>query len=83
MVESARRPALQESTAAWLRSLRAQMVEVMTVLGSADPEIDARLLLAVITGLEADSLADEPGLAQRTVIRSLCRHFTHEREDNS
>ncbi|SCX44325.1 transcriptional regulator, TetR family [Klenkia marina] len=59
MVESARRPALQESTAVWLRSLRGQMVEAMTALGSAVPELDARLLLAVISGLEVDSLADE------------------------
>ncbi|WP_165617460.1 TetR/AcrR family transcriptional regulator [Klenkia soli] len=71
MVESARRPALQESTAGWLRSLRAQMVEAMTALGSADPEIDARLLLAVISGLEVDSLADEPGPTQRDVVRSV------------
>lgn len=71
MVESARRPALQELTAGWLRSLRTQMVEVMTALGSADPEIDARLLLAVISGLEVDSLADQQGPGHRDTVREI------------
>ncbi|WP_091060081.1 ABC-F family ATP-binding cassette domain-containing protein [Klenkia brasiliensis] len=75
MVKSAWRPALQESAAGWLRSLRAQMVEVMTTSGSADSEIDARLPLAIISGVDVDSLGDIDGPRRGLARTALGRLF--------
>ena len=65
-IEGVRRPALARASAAWQGTLNAQVQAVMATLNSPSPKADARLILAVLAGLEVDQLAIDCGRAMLT-----------------
>lgn len=69
--ESARRENLRRASAAWLQSLTAHLEATVTALSSSSPKTDARLILAVLAGLEVDNLGARPGPADRRAIRAM------------
>lgn len=68
---SVRRENLQRASAAWLQSLLAHLEATVTAFSSLSPKTDARLILAVIAGLEVDNLSVPPGPAEERVIRAV------------
>ena len=82
--EAARRPELapvcREWTAAWEEALGG----VFTSLGAADPELEARMFLAMLDGLLLSQLAAPEPEVERTVIRpALDAWFTRIPTDQS
>lgn len=71
LTESARRANLRRASAAWLHSLTAHLEETVAGLSSSSPTTDARLILAVLAGLEVDNLGARPGLADQRAIRDV------------
>jgi TetR/AcrR family transcriptional regulator, regulator of biofilm formation and stress response len=69
--ESARRANLWRASAAWLQSLTAHLEATAADLSSSSPKIDARLILAVLAGLEVDNLGASPGPADQRAIRAM------------
>lgn len=69
--ESVRRENLRRASAAWLQSLTAHLEATVTALSSSSPKTDARLILAVLAGLEVDNLGARPGPADRRAIRAM------------
>jgi DNA-binding transcriptional regulator YbjK len=70
IVEASRRRELARASSAWQQSFRAQLHNTFERLGSPDPGADARLMMAVIAGLEVDNLTRVPlEPAQITDIR--------------
>jgi len=68
---SVRRENLQRASAAWLQSLLAHLEARVTAFSSLSPKTDARLILAVIAGLEIDNLGVPPGPAEERAIRAI------------
>lgn len=68
---AARRENLQRASAAWLQSLLAHLEATVTGLSSLSPKTDARLILAVLAGLEVDNLSVPPGPAGERAIRAI------------
>lgn len=66
--ESTRRESLQRASAAWLQSLQAHLEATVTALSSSSPKTDARLILAVLAGLEVDNLSAP---LERTTERAI------------
>lgn len=77
LCESARRENLQRATAAWLQSLQAHLEATVTALSSSSPKTDARLILAVVAGLEVDNLGAPPGPANEQAIRATLERLLH------
>ena len=77
LLGASRRADLARASSAWLQSLQAQLTNVLQRLGSHDAVTDARLVMAVMAGLEVDNLTREPlAPAQLTSIRlSVTRLF--------
>lgn len=67
--ESARRENLQRASAAWFQSLQAHLEATVTALSSSSPKTDARLILAVLAGLEVDNLSAALEPANERAIR--------------
>ncbi|MFI2841450.1 TetR/AcrR family transcriptional regulator [Mycolicibacterium sp. PDY-3] len=74
-VEAARRPSLAQSSSAWQTVLNGQLRSVMESLGSRSPKTDARLILAVLAGLEVDQLPTDLDPATRRSIRDVLRRL--------
>lgn len=74
-VEAARRPSLAQTSSAWQSVLNGQLRSVMETLGSRSPKTDARLILAVLAGLEVDQLPSELDPASRRSIREVLRRL--------
>lgn len=74
-IEAVRRPALAEAAAAWQAIMNAQLQAVVESLGSSSPKADARLILAVLAGLEVDQLATTLEAAQARAIREVVRRL--------
>jgi AcrR family transcriptional regulator len=74
-VEAARRPSLAQTSSAWQSVLNGQLRSVMETLGSRSPKTDARLILAVLAGLEVDQLPTELDPAARRSIREVLRRL--------
>ena len=68
---SVRRDGLQRASAAWLQSLSAHLEERLTAFSSPSPKTDARLILAVLAGLEVDNLSVPLGPADERAIRPI------------
>ena len=68
---SVRRDGLQRASAAWLQSLSAHLEERLTAFSSTSPKTDARLILAVLAGLEVDNLSVPLGPADERAIRAI------------
>lgn len=71
LTESARREHLRRASAAWLQSLTAHLEATVTGLSSANPKTDARLILAVLAGLEVDNLGAPPEPENERVIQAV------------
>jgi DNA-binding transcriptional regulator YbjK len=74
LVQAARQPELEELTRVWHQAIREQVREVLAAAGSPQPELDARLVLAITAGLEVDNLgaADAMSLDE---LRELFRRL--------
>jgi TetR/AcrR family transcriptional regulator, regulator of biofilm formation and stress response len=68
--ESARRENLRRASAVWLKSLMAHLEATVATLSSSNPETDARLILAVLAGLEVDNLGAPPSASDKRAIRA-------------
>jgi len=73
--ESARRTKLQRASAAWLQSLQAHLEATVTAMASTSPKTDARLILAVLAGLEVDSLSAPLEPANERAIRATLKRL--------
>jgi DNA-binding transcriptional regulator YbjK len=56
LVQAARQPELEELTRVWHQAVRERVRQVLAAAGSPQPDLDARLVLAVTAGLEVDNL---------------------------
>lgn len=74
-IEAVRRPVLAGSAAAWQASLNTQLQAVLETLHSPSPRTDARLILAVVAGLEIDQLATPIQQAHARDIRDVLRRL--------
>lgn len=77
LCESARRENLRRASAAWLRSLQTHLEATLTALSSSSPRTDARLILAVLAGLEIDNLGAAPGPVNEQIIRATLERLLH------
>ena len=75
MIEGVRRPTLAKASAAWQAMLNTQLQAVMECLESPSPKADARLILAVLAGLEVDQLATELQPSDARMIREVLRRL--------
>jgi DNA-binding transcriptional regulator YbjK len=71
LTESSRREHLRRASAAWLQSLTAHLEATVAGLSSASPKTDARLILAVLAGLEVDNLGAPPEPATERAIQAV------------
>ena len=76
VLEIAREPALARDYDAWQAEVRAILGQHARALGSGDPEGDARLITAVLHGLQIELLA-RPGRPRRAELRALVSRFLH------
>lgn len=60
IVAASRRSELARTSGAWQRSFQALLHNTCMRLGSPEPDADARLIMAVMAGLEVDNLSREP-----------------------
>jgi len=74
-IAGVRRPALAEASIAWQATLNAQLQAVMASLQSPSPKADARLILAVLAGLEVDQLAAPLQPADARMIRDVLQRL--------
>ena len=74
LVQAARQPELEELTRVWHQAIREQVREILAAAGSPQPELDARLVVAITAGLEVDNLgaADAMSLDE---LRELFRRL--------
>ncbi len=77
LVESTRRPDLERTSTAWQQSLLAQLHAVMTAINSSSPNADARLILAVMAGMEIDNLAAPLNPTRERTIRAVVQRLVH------
>jgi len=78
---SVRRDSLQRASSAWLQSLAAHLEERLTAFSSSSPKTDARLILAVLAGLEVDNLSVPLGPADERAIRAIIGRLFHGLEE--
>ncbi len=74
-IAAVRRASLAEASAAWQTMLNAQLQAVVGALGSPSPNTDARLILAVLAGLEIDQLAAAFDASRIADIRDVLRRL--------
>ncbi len=72
LLETARQPDLEELTRVWHQTLRERVRGSLAAAGSPHPDLDARLVLAVMAGLELDNV----GAADKATIQELIDLFT-------
>lgn len=73
-LEAARRPALREIGDEYAALYHATMREILEAAGSADPDLDARVLVAAIDGVVLEQLASDtrdPAAAMRPVLERV------------
>ena len=74
-IAGVRRPELAEASIAWQATLNAQLQAVMASLQSPSPKADARLILAVLAGLEVDQLAAPLQPSDARMIRDVLQRL--------
>jgi len=74
---SVRRENLQRASTAWLQSLSAHLEERLAAFSSPSPKTDAKLILAVISGLEVDYLIAPLEPADERAIRAVMERLFH------
>lgn len=72
LLETARQPELEALTRVWHQTLRERVRGTLAAAGSAHPDLDARLVLAVMAGLELDNV----GCADKATVQDLVDLFT-------
>lgn len=70
-IAAVRRTSLAEAATAWQAILNAQVHAVVGALGSSSPNTDAKLILAVLAGLEVDHLATPMDASRIAAIRDV------------
>lgn len=70
-IAAVRRVSLAEASVAWQAILNAQVQAVVGALGSPSPNTDAKLILAVLAGLEIDQLATPLDTSRIAAIRDV------------
>ena len=77
MLEASREPALRDEVALWARAHLRLAEAGLRAVGSADPETDAHIVVAVVSGLMLGLLANPNPEFERDVMRpTLERLFT-------
>lgn len=71
LLETARQPELEELTRVWHQTLRERVRGTLAAAGSDHPDLDARLVLAVMAGLELDNV----GAADKASVQELIELF--------
>ena len=71
MLEIARQPGLAAGYAAWQERVQAIVCEHARALHSDDPEADARIIVAMLRGLQLELLANPTRPASRAALRAL------------
>jgi TetR/AcrR family transcriptional regulator, regulator of biofilm formation and stress response len=71
--EAARQPELEPVCREWTDAWQDALVEVFTSLGTAEPELEARMFLAMLDGLLLEQLATPDEDAKESVIRPCLR----------
>ncbi len=75
VLEIGRRPALEADYAQWQERLEAILASYAEALGSPDPELDARLALATLRGLEIEALARPSRTPRRAELERVFRRL--------
>jgi DNA-binding transcriptional regulator YbjK len=75
-LEAARRPALRDVAQEYAERYRLAVRDLLAGAGSASPDVDARVLVAVIDGLVADQLAGGPADPAAELRPALARVVT-------
>jgi DNA-binding transcriptional regulator YbjK len=75
LLQSARRPELEEFARIFLDTVRKPLVEIVSQIGSVAPEADVRLIMAVLAGLEVDNLATPSTAVDLAELRTLTRRL--------
>jgi DNA-binding transcriptional regulator YbjK len=71
VLEIARQPGLASGYAAWQRRMEEILCEHARALGSDAPEADARIIVAMLRGLQLELLAKPAGPPSRAALRAL------------
>jgi DNA-binding transcriptional regulator YbjK len=71
VLEIPRQPGLAAGYAAWQRRVEAILCEHARALGSEDPEADARIIVAMLRGLQLELLANPTRPPSRAALRAL------------
>jgi DNA-binding transcriptional regulator YbjK len=75
LLQSARRPELEEFARIFLDTVRESLVEIVSQIGSTVPETDVRLMMATLAGLEVDNLATPSTAVNLDELRVLTRRL--------
>lgn len=70
-------PELQEIVRNWFDAIARITAEALMTFGSAEPEIDARLVLAATDGLRLDALTTEPSDDRATLLHATLARLIH------
>jgi TetR/AcrR family transcriptional regulator, regulator of biofilm formation and stress response len=71
LVGATREPELASLSRSWQQAMQRELRRVAKKLGSAQPTIDAQLLLGLLAGLEVDHLSAEPDTTDQAAIRAV------------
>ncbi len=75
LLEAARESHLEELTRVWHQAIRERMRSRLEEAGSTTPELDARIVIAVMAGLELDNLACADGGTMSDLRELFARLF--------
>jgi TetR/AcrR family transcriptional regulator, regulator of biofilm formation and stress response len=77
LLQAARDPGLESLSRVFYERVRGQLEETLTELGARDPTDAARLIMAVLAGLEVDNLATPTTHLSREELRQLIGQLLH------
>jgi len=77
LLQAARDPGLESLSRVFYERVRGQLEETLTELGARDPTTAARLIMAVLAGLEVDNLATPTTHLSREELRQLIGQLLH------
>src|SRR6476619_7579460 len=77
LLQAARDPGLESLSRVFYERVRGQLEETLTELGARDPTAAARLIMAVLAGLEVDNLATPTTHLSRDELRQLIGQLLH------
>jgi len=77
LLQAARDPGLESLSRVFYERVRGQLEETLTELGARDPTAAARLIMAVLAGLEVDNLATPTTHLSREELRQLIGQLLH------